>query len=510
MPLFLPLAKGVYERLGLPPAEVDRGLATLCGSPFPHFEAPVHPSVARYFGLHFITPQTRYRYYTGEGLTFVEYVERYGIRYEWNDSLMNAIAQAQRVERYDEEAEATIDVLKKNLEASSGSGIGYDQLARLQLLKGDTEATFTAMRQAVACDPDNPHYEANVAYCLTQRGELEEAELHLRALLRRWPNYAEGWVRLADVRDRRGNSPGVRGKCIGRSSLSGRVSNRLMFYVHVARRVGREDEAIEAFYDAVRIDPKNASLYPGLARVEAERGRFTEAVAQLDHAIRLDPENTGLLPHKVALLFGAGDRATAVATLTELINREPRNAKLHEVWTDLLMLFGRYEEAMEATRHVVTLDATMAPLPGQLAGRLNRAGRHAEAGQMYRIAIERDLNNVELLGGLGHASSRQGDIVGTVLAFRRAIQLGSKDPELYNRLAGLMIERGDLQDAEEIIDIANRVAPPDANVLATQALLLIFRGKFDTALVAVEQALMKAPNNTHFHREKGAHPFGNG
>src|ERR1019366_7299498 len=100
---------------------------------------------------------------------------------------------------------------------------------------------------------------------------------------------------------------------------------------------------------------------------------------------------------------------------------------------------------------------------------------------MYRAAIEHDWNNVELLAGLGNVLSRQEDNVGAVLAYRRAIQLGSRDAELHNRLAGILIAHGNLSEAEEILENGIQVAPANADVLASRALLFIYRGKLDAA-----------------------------
>src|SRR6185437_5810672 len=81
--LFQPLATGVYEQLGISTSAIEAMFKTLWRSPFPIADQPIHPSVAKHFGLKFITPETRYRTFSGERLTFREWISRYA-RYEWN------------------------------------------------------------------------------------------------------------------------------------------------------------------------------------------------------------------------------------------------------------------------------------------------------------------------------------------------------------------------------------------------------------------------------------------
>jgi hypothetical protein len=80
------LATRFFEQLGADRADIERMRAQTNITPFPKGELPVHPAVARHFGLTYVTPDRRYRF-MNEGLfTFREYALRY-MRYEWNDAL---------------------------------------------------------------------------------------------------------------------------------------------------------------------------------------------------------------------------------------------------------------------------------------------------------------------------------------------------------------------------------------------------------------------------------------
>ena len=66
-------ARGVLRALGL--TAPDRAFEAL-GDPFPEFEQPIHPGVARFFGWPFAGPETRYNVY-GRPMTYARYAANY-------------------------------------------------------------------------------------------------------------------------------------------------------------------------------------------------------------------------------------------------------------------------------------------------------------------------------------------------------------------------------------------------------------------------------------------------
>lgn len=490
LPLFRALARGVYERLGVPISAIDRGLDRLWRAPFPPDDLPVHPSVARYFGLKFITPATRYRYCTGEQFAFDEWLERY-VRYEWNDALLQAINQTPA------DADARLCLLQEGLQASAGSDTGYATLAHLQIQKGDSAAALETFRKLETFDPTNPAAPINVAHQLAERGELAEAEQHVRAVTLTWPYHADGWARLAVIREQRGNGPGAI-KAIQRAvALEPRTVHLLAHYVHLCVHFGRTMDAFEAFHNAIAIDPNNVSVRAACARLEADHGRFQDALTHIEQAIRLAPGNSELLAGKAEILVRSGNLEAAAAGYVEALALAPDNGQLHVAHALLLIELGRYQQAMEVVRSAVRLNANKSVLLGQLADRLARSGRLTEAAGMYREAIERDWTNAELISGLGQLLLRQGDTVGAVLALHRALQLRPHDPSLYCQVAELMLIHNDVASAATTLDTARRSAPPDAHVLGLQALVRLRQGKFPAALEAVTAALDIDQHNPH-------------
>jgi tetratricopeptide (TPR) repeat protein len=400
LPLFLPLARGVYERLGMPTGEIDRVLASLWRTPFPAGDLPIHPSIARHFGLKFVTAETRYRFCTGEQLTFIEWLERY-VRFEWNDALLKATSRAGAIGRYDAEAEATLNLLRKGLEASTGSVTGYASLTHLLLLKGEKQAALEAFLRFEAFDPTNPSPPLNIAHLLAERGELEEAERRIHEVTLKWPLHADAWLRLAVIRERRENGSGAVDAIRRAVALDPRNVHLLTHFVHVIHCYDPAEDPFQAFNNAIGLDPNNTAILVAQARAETDHRRFPEAVAHIDRAIRLEPDNVELLSQKADILIRSGDLAEAEATVAKALELKPYDGRLFETRADLLIDLGRHEDAVAAIRHAVNLDPDKVPRLREIGDRLAGAGRFAEAARFYREAIERDWNNAELFSCLG-------------------------------------------------------------------------------------------------------------
>jgi len=52
---------------------------------------------------------------------------------------------------------------------------------------------------------------------------------------------------------------------------------------------GRMDKAVSHFFEALRINPRNAEAHNGLGASLATQGRITEAIKHFSEALRIDP-----------------------------------------------------------------------------------------------------------------------------------------------------------------------------------------------------------------------------
>ena len=120
----------------------------------PLTEVPVHPSVARTFGMGFIDAQSRYLYLDEGRFTFFEWAERY-MKCEWNEAFHEAVHLY-----WQGRVEESIALWEGCMENSLWSATGREMLAGVLVRAGRPLQAVRWMREAAAIEPGNARYAA--------------------------------------------------------------------------------------------------------------------------------------------------------------------------------------------------------------------------------------------------------------------------------------------------------------------------------------------------------------
>jgi putative nucleotidyltransferase with HDIG domain len=94
------------------------------------------------------------------------------------------------------------------------------------------------------------------------------------------------------------------------------------------RRLGRDEEALEAFLKAIELDPEDAAAWKNKGTTLVRLGRDEEALKAFIRAIELEPKYAGIWSNKVAGLvrFGGDKEAGKVKEAKRLVKREAARA----------------------------------------------------------------------------------------------------------------------------------------------------------------------------------------
>ena len=156
-PLTFLLAEKVFERIGVS-SDLIAKVREYPGHLFPATKAPIHPSIARHFGLSYADAATRYRFFDEGSYTFEEYAHRY-MGYVWNADLPLGMHLA----RNGDQLEA-IAVLRQAVAALPRSPAAHAILSDL-LARHEQPAEAVALaRRASELEPDNAHLRSRVGH----------------------------------------------------------------------------------------------------------------------------------------------------------------------------------------------------------------------------------------------------------------------------------------------------------------------------------------------------------
>lgn len=124
---------------------------------------------------------------------------------------------------------------------------------------------------------------------------------------------------------------------------------------------GRNDEAINAYQQAVAAKPDNAGYYNNLGNVLARVGKIDEAKAAYTKSAELDPPNAGLAWRNFGIsLYQAGRMQEAVEPLQKATQVDPKNAQGWYLLGACLVASADYKQVgdkMEVTLKPGTVEA---------------------------------------------------------------------------------------------------------------------------------------------------------
>ena len=96
--------------------------------------------------------------------------------------------------------------------------------------------------------------------------------------------------------------------------------------------LGKYEEAVEAFDEAIRLEPLSVPVHIALGKALMSLGRHDEAVKTFERGLLINRDHPGLLDTQGNMRGGVGRFADAAASFGEAIGLEPGNP---EPWYNL-------------------------------------------------------------------------------------------------------------------------------------------------------------------------------
>ena len=440
------LADRLFQRLGVDRSDIDRMRQGTTITPFPKGELPIHPSVARHFGLTFVSDDRRYRFMNEGTFTFEQFARRY-MKLEWNEPLEEGLSLSRRGE-----LDAAAEKLTEALALSPRSAAAHHGLYHVLMQQGQLDRAMNEALSAVLLEPDDVAYRVSLGHVLQKANAPDEAEHQLRtavALAPRDPHYhmvlahhlwhrraaAEAialmrqaleidpylphtYIELAHFLEANGN-PGEAEATLRQGlahvALGQDIRDRL---VHLLARQNRHDEtllpvpAAEAKHDSVvqpgpnaaepprppappeqplspveEAGPVNADTYARMGDLALENGDLTAAERAFRRSIELDPRFVHSYGRLGYILTETGRHAESIATRQKAIDIDPSNPHWHMQLGHGLMSAGELAAAEKAMRTAIAMAPRIASFHIDLSHALSRDGRMDDAIAAARQGI---------------------------------------------------------------------------------------------------------------------------
>lgn len=173
----LPMARFMFlaflRALGVPDEAYARAEARMIDDYYLKFEMPVHPGIARHFGLQWADEKTRYAFYTESYLTFEAFMRRF-VRCEAYPEVMQALTS---VHKNTPDCRAKLEHALKLVPDSPWVHMAMGTLA---LRDGNPAEALPWLLRAREAYPRMVNLHAQLSECLHALGRKEEAMRFLR------------------------------------------------------------------------------------------------------------------------------------------------------------------------------------------------------------------------------------------------------------------------------------------------------------------------------------------
>jgi tetratricopeptide (TPR) repeat protein len=290
---------------------------------------------------------------------------------------------------------------------------------------------------------------------------LRGAQSAAEAALARWPNDAELWEQLGEIKAREGDSAGAvaaaqhsldqapsSGECwlLYGTLLAqeekyedaaaafkrvfalnpGAVWGRLNL-ASCLEKLGRRDEALVEFKRVLALKPDYGTAWLKLGQVYEEMGRTNDAEQCYNTALTNRVNQADDMTALARFCFSRRWFGLAVTNYAAAIELSPSDPGLRMEAGQALVAFGRHDEAARQYQAAVKLEPNQAQPHMQLGFELGRLGQPALAEQEFRQALRLDPNLIDARIDLGVALYEQEKLDDALKQFEGVLQRNPND-----------------------------------------------------------------------------------
>ena len=266
-------------------------------------------------------------------------------------------------------------------------------------------------------------------------------------------------------------------------------------------------QAAQKVLDQARSAIAVAPIQHNLALCYSEQKDFKNSEAALDRFRKFFPQDPSGILLKAFLLFSTRRYEESLTIITTYIDKEPDDGKGYKLLGLNLFMLGRQRQAEVEMKRATELDPSDTEAFYWL-GRLYFTRNDMPAAlAAYEKAVALDPNNVKAFNHIGQTKEALAEFAQAKQAYLKAIDLEQKQAVKsqwpYFNLGTLFIKEGKPEEAVEYLRQALDRNPswPKGKVKLAMALTSV--GKFEDALVQLNEVLDVDAKNAEAHYQLG-------
>jgi tetratricopeptide (TPR) repeat protein len=265
---------------------------------------------------------------------------------------------------------------------------------------------------------------------------------------------------------------------------------------------GKFSQAIAAYQDAIKADPKNPALYLSLAKLQIFAARYDEAISNTGNVMLLSPNNPQAMVLQAWAKGMSGDFTGADSGIDAAIKVDPTNAMAYAVKTIILSLRDlageakaeTRDQAIETSRTAVSMAPEMLETHWARGLVLEITANYTDALAEYQSAIQINDKIPELHISLGRTYRALQESDKAIEEFNRANALNPSDPVPLTLIARTYANQGEYGPAIQYATDALKNAPNDPDMYGNLGWLLYHNFQYEDAIVNLQLAIQGGTN----------------
>ena len=159
---------------------------------------------------------------------------------------------------------------------------------------------------------------------------------------------------------------------------------------------GQVGEALDCYYQALQMNPSDASVLYDIGNGFAKFGKWDEAIANYRHALEITPGQADILDNLGFALAAKKQYAEAITNFEAALKINPDSASAHNNLATVLFIQKRFNEAVRHYREALRITPDDPRVCANLGDALVRLGQTAEAVKCYREALRLKPNDEQI------------------------------------------------------------------------------------------------------------------
>lgn len=263
---------------------------------------------------------------------------------------------------------------------------------------------------------------------------------------------------------------------------------------------GRQEEAIPYFERVIELRRGFINTYIYLAQLYHELGRHDQAIATYKQALLVDPRNEQALrgfDQAIARFHDGRPTDQQILRHYDQFAKEfPYSPEIQRLFADKLMEKKELRRAVAQYHKVLYLDSENVEALIALGNVYVQEKDIAEATKYFSKAVDINPDKVEVYEAIAESLNEK-DPKAALEIYRRALKLNPKMQKLYMHLATLYQKQGNTSESITVLEQARREVGDKTDLLTMLGAVYDSMQQFDKAQTVFELAYQQAPDNRY-------------